>query len=133
MKKTILFFTLLLIMLGALFITGCTAAMNERIQEGTRIAPLDEAVHAVDRSVELAVRRNIMSDITLEYYARQYGENFVIEASHNVVTVSMKVKTEEQRDRALELAARVARVTEVIDNIEVDPTIEDTPFAEIWD
>lgn len=131
MKKTILLFSLLLVLLGALYITGCTAAVHERIQEGTRIAPLDEMVHARDVALEAQVKGNIQTDLILRYYAQQYG--LTVEGSHGVMTVSMKVKTEEQRDLALQLANQDGRIQEVIDGIEIDPTLEDAPFAEIWD
>ncbi len=131
MKKTILLFSLLLVLLGAIFTAGCTAAVHERIQEGTRLAPLDEMVQARDVALEAQVKGNIQSDLVLRYYAQQYG--LTVEGSHAVMTVSMKVKTEEQRDLALLLAKQDSRIQEVIDDIEIDPTLEDTPFAEIWD
>ena len=56
------------------------------------------------------------------------GYGITVEVSHTVATVYMKVKTEELRERALDLARQTERITEVIDNIDVDPTIEEAPF-----
>ena len=131
MKKFILLLPILTILAGVLLFSGCTAAVHERIQESTRIAPLDEMVQARDRALEAQVKGNIESDLVLRYYALQYG--LTVEGSHSVMTVSMKVKTEEQRDLALQLANQDGRIQEVVYGIEIDPSLEDPPFAEIWD
>ncbi len=126
MARTTRYLPLLLIMLVSILLTACPQRVHERIKEGTRIGALDEAIHARDRALKSQVEGNIRSDLILRYYAIQYG--LTVEVSHAVVTVSMKVKTEEQRDRALELAGQDDTIQEVVDNIDVDPTIEDPPF-----
>ena len=107
-------------------ITGCSAAMDEKVRENIRVPGLQEGVQARDRSLVTAVSGNIMSDIELRWSAQTY--EFNVEVSHAVATVFMQVKTEEYRDRALALAEATQGINEVIDNIEVDPTLDSPPF-----
>jgi len=122
---------LLLIVLVSILLTACPKRVDEAIREQTRVPGLTEGVQARDRSLESAVEGNITSDLILRWYAQTYG--LEVEVSHTVATVHMKVKTEEQHDTAIELAEGTSGITEVIDNIEIDPSLDDAPFAEIWE
>jgi hypothetical protein len=119
---------LLAILASAIVFTGCPQSVHERIQEETRMTGLQEMVHARDVALESQVEQNIQSDLTLRYYALTYG--LEVEGSHAVITVSMKVKTEEQRDLAIRLAGLDGHIQEVVDNIVVDPELEDPPFED---
>ncbi|HDS30507.1 MAG TPA: BON domain-containing protein [Firmicutes bacterium] len=128
MNKTFIMLTGIFVLLSAILLSGCPKRVHERIEEGTRLTVLDEMVHARDRALESQVEGNIMSDLTLRWYAQTYG--ITVEGSHAVMTVSMKVKTEQQRDKALQLAGLDGRIQEVIDNIVIDPQLEDPPFGD---
>ena len=111
--------------LFSLLLTGCPRGVDEKIRESTDMR-LSDLTQARDRALDVAVEENIRSDLELRWYADTYG--LAVEMSHTVATVYMKVKTEEQKERALRLARQAERITEVIDEIEVDPTIEGAPF-----
>jgi len=105
---------------------ACTAAMDEKVRESTRVPGLQEGVQARDRAIQSVVQTNIESDLELRWFAQTYG--ITVEVSHTVATVHMKVRTEEQRDRALELAKTTKDVSDVVDNIVVDPSLDEAPF-----
>ena len=67
-----------------------------------------------------------MSDLELRWYAQTYG--LEVEVSHTIATVHMQVKTEDQRDRVLALAEGTDGISEVVDNIVVDPMLDEAPF-----
>ena len=67
-----------------------------------------------------------MSDLELRWYAQSYG--ITIEVAHTVATVYMKVKTEELHARALALAEGTEGISEVIDDIAVDSSLDAAPF-----
>jgi osmotically-inducible protein OsmY len=121
---------LLLLPCVALLITACPKSVDERIRENVRVPGLEEGVQARDRSLETAVLGNINSDIELRWYLETYG--YEVNVSHTVATVTMKVKTQDQHDRAIELAKSTQGITDVTDNIEIDPNLDDAPFSEIW-
>jgi hypothetical protein len=128
MRKYTLFILLILGVLVPIIMgcTGCTPEQDEQIRENTRVPGLDESVQARDMALESAVQQNIETDLILRWYAQTYG--ITVEVSHAVATVQMKVKTEEQRDTALQLARTDSRITDVVDNIEIDPNLDDPPF-----
>jgi len=125
MKKSLVFLALLVCVLLSLAQTGCPIPVNEKVKEGTNLG-LSEAVHAKDRALDTAVMSNIETDFALDWYAKTYG--ITVEVSHSVATVHMKVKTEEQRDLALQLAKSTQGITEIVDNIVVDGSLDDPPF-----
>jgi len=120
-----LFAILMVIVLGTI-LGGCTAAMDESVRENVRVPGLQEGVQAKDKSLETAVESNIMSDLELRWFVQTYG--ITVEVSHTVATVYMKVKTDELHDRAIALAAGTEGVSDVIDNIDVDATLDSAPF-----
>jgi len=126
MKKNHFFALLPLLATVMIVLTACPRSVDERIRESTRVPGLTESVQARDRALQSVVEENILSDLELRWYAQTYG--ITVEVSHTVATVSMKLKTEDQRDRALELARGTDRVSDVIDNIEVDPGLDSAPF-----
>lgn len=126
MKTTRWIVPLLLMGVISILLTGCPKSVDERIREQTRVPGLTEGVQARDRALEVAVEQNIKSDIELRWYTQTYG--ITVEVSHTVATVQMTVRNEELKDRALELAEGTDGISEVEDNIEVDPTIDEAPF-----
>jgi osmotically-inducible protein OsmY len=126
MKNARWIIPLLLLGILSIVLTGCPRSVDERIRESTRVPGLSEGVQARDRALETAVEQNIMSDFELQWYARTYG--LTVEVSHTVATVHMIVKNEEYRDRAIELATNTDGISEVVDNIEIDPNVDEPPF-----
>jgi osmotically-inducible protein OsmY len=110
----------------SILLTGCPRSVDERIRESTRVPGLTEGVQARDRALETAVQQNIMSDLELRWFAETYG--ITVEVSHTVATVHMIVKNEEFRDAAIELATGTDGISEVVDNIEIDPSVDEPPF-----
>jgi len=121
---------ILILPLIAILITACPQSVDERIRENVRVPGLEEGVQSRDRSLQTAVQGNIMSDLELRWYMQTYG--FEINVSHAVATVTIKVKTQDQHDRAISLAQATEGLSEVTDNIEIDPSIDDCPFSDIW-
>jgi len=117
---------LLLMGILSILLTGCPRSVDERIRESTRVPGLTEGVQARDRALETAVQQNIMSDLELRWFAETYG--ITVEVSHTVATVHMIVKNEEFRDAAIELATGTDGISEVVDNIEIDPSVDEPPF-----
>jgi len=104
---------------------GCTPRMDQQIKEKTNLG-LDTYTKARDMSQDSAALESIKSDMVLRYYALQ--GLIRTSASHAVVTITGRVKTQEQKDLAGQLAKGTVGVKEVINELEVDPTLEDPPF-----
>jgi len=128
MSKTIRYLVLSLLVLLGFLLTGCPQSVDERIKESTHITPLDEATHARDLAIQSVVETNIKSDPVLLWYAQLPGSGFSVEVSHAVATVHMKIKTEELKQQVLDLARQAKDVRDIVDEVEVDPTMEDPPF-----
>ena len=121
-----IYILLVIVLAGGILLSGCTKEQDEAIRERTRVPGLSEATQAVDRGLDIQIIGSITSDPALKWYADTYGIN--VEVSHGVVTMWMKVKTEEQHQQILELAQRDSHVKEIVDEVEVDPSIDDPPF-----
>lgn len=127
MGKIKIFLCLTLLLLVTLALTGCPQRVHEKVKEKAKIGAFEEAIHARDLAIKKAIESNILSDPVLEWYAKTYG-GLTVEVSHAVATVKMKVKTQALHDQALELARQAKDVRDIIDEIEVDPNLEDPPF-----
>jgi hypothetical protein len=127
MNKLVLFIIFGSILVLSILSTGCPKAVDERIRESSNITALDEATHARDLAIKAAVEININSDPVLMWYARTYG-GLTVDVSHAVATVTMKVKTQALHDQALDLARQAKDLRDVVDNITIDPNLEDAPF-----
>ncbi|HEX9746544.1 MAG TPA: BON domain-containing protein [bacterium] len=121
------FLLAILLIIAVTGLTGCPAAVDEEIKENVDMHLSDLSI-PVDNALQISVEQAIKSDFDLQWYAERHPEDFKVEVSHAVAVVYMRVRTEEERDRALELARGVERVTEVIDEIKVDPAIDEPPF-----
>lgn len=121
-----LYLPLIVIGLISLILTGCPKSVDESIRDATNIGALDEMTHARDRALDAAVQQNIQRDPELDWYARTYG--ITVEVSHTVATVHMIVKNEALRDRVIEYAEMTEGISEVVDEVVVDPNIEEAPF-----
>jgi osmotically-inducible protein OsmY len=99
--------------------------MDQQIKEKTNLG-LDTYTKARDISQDSAALESIKSDLVLRWYALQ--GLIQTSASHAVVTITGRVKTQEQKDLAGQLAKGTVGVKEVINELEIDPTLEDPPF-----
>jgi osmotically-inducible protein OsmY len=113
------------LLLGSMVHVACSKQMDQSIRERTDLG-LDTLTKARDRGQDVAVIRNIESDLVL----RWYSQKGLISASvsHAVATITGRVKTEEQKELAGQLAAQTVGIKEIINELEVDPTLEDPPF-----
>lgn len=125
MRTNAFLIPLLVLVIMSAFPLACTDKMHENIQERSNLN-LGEGVLARDKSLEVAVLQNIQNHLGLRWYAQTYDIN--IEVSHQVATVYMKVRTEEERDEAIRLALATDGIQEIIDDIVIDRTIEPPPF-----
>jgi osmotically-inducible protein OsmY len=99
--------------------------MDQSIREKTDLG-LDNLTKARDFAQDSAVIENIKSDMVLRWYAL---EGYIsASVSHAVATITGKVKTEEQKELAGRLAAQTKGIKEVVNELEVDPTLDDPPF-----
>jgi osmotically-inducible protein OsmY len=128
MSRTTVVLVLSLTVIMGLFLTGCPRPVDEKIKESTHIGALDEATHARDLAIASAVETNIKSDPVLQWYAQLPGSGFNVEVSHAVATVHMKVKTDALKQQVLDLAKQATDVRDIVDEVEVDPNMEDPPF-----
>jgi len=104
---------------------SCSARMDQSIREKTNLG-LDTYTKARDIGQDVAALQNIETDMNLRYYAL---EGLIkTSASHAVVTITGRVKTQQQKDLAGELAKNTLDVKEVVNELVVDPTLEDPPF-----
>ena len=119
---------ILLILLG-IMITSCScgaaARVDQKIRESTD-AGFDTAIKGRDKAMEAALIGSINGDPVLSWYYKQ--GHFTGSVSHAVVTLTGKVRTPELIDQLVELAFKVKDVKDVINELEVDPTIEEQPF-----
>ena len=117
------------ILLGCCTLAGCTPKMDQKIREKTDLG-MDTLVKAKDRGQDAALIANLTSDPVLDYY---YKKNyFTGSVSHGVVTLTGRLRLQKQIDLAVELASRVKGVKEVINEIELDPDMEESPIDDIW-
>lgn len=128
MSRTAVLLVLSLAAIMGLFLTGCPRSVDEKIKESTNIGAFDEATHARDLAIASAVETNIKSDPVLQWYAQLPGSGFNVEVSHAVATVHMKVKTDALKQQVLDLAKQAKDVRDIVDEVEVDPNMEDPPF-----
>jgi len=114
------------LILTAISSISCTAAQDQAIRENVRVPGLQEGVQARDNSLETAVEGNIQSDLELRWYTQEFGIEVTVSTA--VATVSMTVRNQDQHDRALALAEGTEGVSQVIDEIEIDPSLPEAPF-----
>ena len=122
-----------LVVLGtALLQAGCLGGQvaaqkaDEKIRQSTDMG-LDNMVKAKDMSVQSQIEQGIASDPGMV----MVKDKLQVTVSHNVVTVTGKVKTEEQKARVKEIvenAVKSANVKSYELDIELDPSIPDPPF-----
>lgn len=118
----------LLIMLGIMMTScscGAAARVDQKIRESTD-AGFDTAIKGRDLAMEAALIGSITGDPVLKWYYVQ--GHFDGSVSHAVVTLTGKVRTQELIDQIVDLAKRGKDVKDVINELEVDPTIEEQPF-----
>ena len=124
MRLTVLAVFLMLVA-GCFTSVCCTPKMDQSIREKTNLG-LDEMTKARDLAQSSAVMQNIESDLVLRWYALQGLISASV--SHAVATITGKVKTEEQKKTAEDLAKGTQGIKEVINELQIDPTLEDPPF-----
>ena len=116
---------LVFIIMISMPIFGCSARMDQKIKESVDLG-MDDMVKAKDMSQEMALISNISSDPALEYYFKK--KHFTGSVSHGVATLTGKVRTQALMDQIVELAKMVEGIKEVNNELEIDPSIEETPF-----
>ncbi len=115
------------LLLGSVVSCACSKKMDQQIRENTDLG-LDNLTKARDRGQDIAVLENIQSDFVLRYY---YLQGYIhASVSHAVATITGKVRTEEQKQLAGTLAGQTMGIKEVVNELEVDPTVEEAPFEE---
>ena len=118
----------LLVLLG-LILTSCScgaaARVDQKIRESTD-AGFDTAIKGRDMAMESALITSINLDPVLKWYYVQ--GHFTGSVSHAVVTLTGKVRTQELIDQIVDIATRGKDVKDVINELEVDSTIEEQPF-----
>jgi hypothetical protein len=127
MKRKVLMMALASVVLLAFFIPGCPPKVDEQIRESSHIGALDEATHSRDLAIKAAIEGSVLGDPALKWYADTYG-GLTVDVSHAVATITMKVKTQEQHDQVVSLARGVKDVRDIVDNVVIDPAIDDPPF-----
>ena len=123
MRSTLLFLLVLAIM--SVVAAGCTPKMDQAVRENTNLG-LNEMTKARDMAQDQAVMSNIQSDLVLRFYALKGLISASV--SHAVATITGKVQTEEQKKLAGELAKGTQGIKEVVNELQVDPSLEDPPF-----
>jgi hypothetical protein len=127
MKKYFLLSWLIAIVALSILSTGCPPSVDQRIKEESHIGALDEATHSRDLAIRQAIEASILADPALQWYAKTYGP-LTVDVSHAVATVTMKVKTQEQHDQVYAIAKGMKDCRDVVDNITIDPKLDDPPF-----
>lgn len=118
----------LIILLGIMMTScscGAAARVDQKIRESTD-AGFDTAIKGRDMAMEAALIGSITGDPVLKWYYVQ--GHFTGSVSHAVVTLTGKVRTQELIDQIVEIAEGGKDVKDVINELEVDPTIEEQPF-----
>jgi|GEM_PF-4603155 len=120
---------LCLIVLG-----GCAAGeqaaqqTNQKIIENT-----DMGLDNMTKSRDKAVESQILSGIASDPWLANVKDLIEITVSHNVVVITGRVKTQEQKDsieKIVKNAVNTAGVKEYELKVEIDDTIPELPFAE---
>ncbi len=123
--RFIVIILLVAVLTGCSAFAGCSKQMDQRIRESTNLGG-DDLIKARDKGMEGALIANLNADPALQWYYKQ--GHFTGSVSHAVITLTGKLRTQELVDQAVEMAKAVKDVKEVINEIVVDPTIEEPPF-----
>ena len=104
---------------------GCSPKQDAKIRERTDLG-MSDLVKAKDMGLESTVRATLAGDPICKFYGLD------CKASHDVVTLIGKVKTEKQKQDAYELVMSIdlSRIKKenIINEIEVDPSLDEPPF-----
>lgn len=99
---------------------------NQKILESTDMG-LDNMTKARDMAVESQISSGIAADPGLV----NVKDKVQVTTSHNVVVISGRVRTEEQKKRIEEIVKNAIATANVKDyelDLTIDPSIEDLPF-----
>jgi osmotically-inducible protein OsmY len=120
-------FRLLLVLLALLAVSSlssCLTAESQRaVQEKTQVPGLEQSLIAKDRAIAAAVEISLSSDVEL------VQNKLTVECRNARVVLSGKVPTEELKKRAGSIAENQEGVKEVLNEIEVDPSLKDQRFS----
>jgi osmotically-inducible protein OsmY len=119
--------SLLILTISAIFFAGCTPKQDAAIREKSDLG-MGEMVKAKDRGIEGNLTASLSSDPTCLFY------HIKATVSHDIVTLTGTVKTEKQKQHAEDVVknTQLERIKEIINEIQVDPNADETPFEELY-
>ena len=91
-------------------------ARNRRDRDSKTLTPMDQSENEQDRTITQQIRKSVTSDDSLSTNAH----NVKIITVNGVVTLRGPVKTEAEKSKIAEVAQRVAGVTKVDNQIEIE-------------
>jgi osmotically-inducible protein OsmY len=121
--RSLVLITLIFAVFFTGFTTGCSKKQEEAIKERTNLG-LGDMVKAKDKGIEGNLTESLALDPITKFYAIKAS------VSHDVVTLTGTVKTEEQKQHAEDIVRNTGleRIKEIINDILVDPDAPETPF-----
>lgn len=110
-----------LAVLAAFALPSCllTAESQRAVEEKTQVPGMEQALIAKDRAIAAAVEISLTADVELAQ------NRLEVEVRSGRVILRGKVPSEELKKRAGELAKAQESVQEVLNEIEVDPSLKD--------
>ncbi len=113
---------------------GCLTAFNcggpkltpegqRATEQETQVPGMEEALEVKDRTIRIAIVTAIKMDVEL------VQNNIEVEVSRGKVILTGKVPTEEMKARAEKYARQTEAVQDVLNKIEVDPSLKEEQFS----
>lgn len=119
----VLFSLALAVNLVSGFSCQLTPESQKSVEEATTVPGLAESLLAKDLAIKAAIQTSLASDVEL------LQNKIDIEVSNGKVILTGSVPSEEMKARAEKYANETKGVVDVLNKIEVDPTLKDKQFS----
>lgn len=126
--RIVFWFIFSALILGCLMAFTCGGAKmtpegQRAVEEEAQIPGMEEALEVKDRTIRIAIITSIKMDVEL------MQNKIEVEVSRGKVILTGKVPTEEMKARAEKYARQTEAVQEVLNKIEVDPSLKSEQFS----
>lgn len=116
-------FTVIMLVIVQAGACQLTPGSQEAIEEAVKVPGLEQSLEVKDRAIRTAILVSIKSDVEL------LQNNIEVEVNNAKVILTGTVPTEEMKARAESYAKQTEGVLDVLNKIEVDPSLAEQQFS----
>jgi len=116
-------FTVIMLVIVQAGACQLTPGGQEAIEEAVKVPGLEQSLEVKDRAIRTAILVSIKSDVEL------LQNNIEVEVNNAKVILTGTVPTEEMKARAESYAKQTEGVLDVLNKIEVDPSLAEQQFS----